>query len=149
MKGRIGTMTAKEYLKQLRNLDKWINAKLEQKERYMDMATRSTSRISAVQYGGTSKRSKVEDGMCRLIDLEKDIDREVDKLVDLRKEAMEMIDNIEDVRYRQVLEYRYCNGWSWEKIAKYMAYDEKYLHRLHGGALLKANSIMRKKSSAI
>ena len=126
----------KEYLNQLRTIDRRINAKQQQMEYYWSMACRATSTISAVNYGGTGGRSKVDDYGSRAIDINAEIEKEIDKLACLRKEAMAVIEQIEDSRYREVLEYRYCNNWRWDKIATYMHYDRSHVINLHGRALL-------------
>lgn len=43
---------------------------------------------------------------------------------------------LEDERYREVLQYRYINEWSWDKIAREMHYSPDWVWELHGKALL-------------
>lgn len=141
-------MKAKNYLQKLQSLDLHINAKIEQKEHYMDLACRATSRLSAVNYGGTSHRSKVEDNVCKMIDIEREIDREIDRLVNLRRKVLQILENLEDERFRQILEYRYLNYWSWEKMAGELNYDLSWLHRLHKKALDAFEEELKKEEEA-
>ena len=46
-----------------------------------------------------------------------------------------MIEAVLDPVQRDLLRYRYLNGWSWGKIAQRMNYTREYLLRLHGHAL--------------
>lgn len=68
----------------------------------------------------------------KIIDLEREIDRRIDEYVDLTREIETAIDRIDDDRYRDILRFRYINGWSWERIAREMHYDRRQITRLHG-----------------
>lgn len=71
----------------------------------------------------------------RLIQLEAQINRDVDRLVDIKKQIMAAIDAVADDRYRTLLEMRYRNYWGWNRIAQEMHYDLKWIWKLHGKAL--------------
>ncbi len=43
---------------------------------------------------------------------------------------MEHINSVQDSRIRRIMQYRYVEGFSWEKIADIMNYDKSYLQRL-------------------
>lgn len=125
----------KEYFRQLQKIDRRINAKLEQAGRCREMATKATGRMTATRVSGTTARSAMENAIVRLIDLERDIDSEVDQLVDLRREALALINTLEDPRHRSVMEMRYINGWSWDRISNELNYERTWVWRLHGEAL--------------
>lgn len=129
-------MTAKEFLRGIQGHEKRIKALLEKKRDYYDMAMQGTGRKEAVRTGGTNQSSRVENAVCRLIELEKDLDKEIDRLIDETKLAKEMIAGLEDSRHRDILTYRYLNGWSWDKIAREMDYERRYVLKLHGEALV-------------
>ena len=128
-------MTAKEYLRQLSRKDARINALIERQRRYRELAERRTAVYRDTPGGGRRCSSSVEEYVAKIIDLE--IDRRIDEYVDLTREIEAAIDRIPDGRYRDVLRFRYVNGWTWEKIADEMGYDERWVRRLHGWALLK------------
>lgn len=140
-------MTAKEYLRQLQRRDARINALIERQQRYRELASRCTAvyrdtpgRSSApgrrsAPGGGTRRVSSVEEYAVKIVDLEREIDRRIDEYVDLTREIEAAIDRIPDGRYRDVLRFRYVNGWSWEKIAEEMRYDRRWVYRMHGRAL--------------
>lgn len=122
----------KTYLRQLARMDKRIDALLERREHYRSMATRGTATYTAMRMGGTNQRSKVEDYVVKLIDLEHEIDQEIDKYADATSDARAMIDMIADERYRDILNWRYLNGWDWDRVAAAMGYERAMLYRLHG-----------------
>lgn len=133
-------MTAKEFLRRIRGHEQRIKALMERRQHYYDLAMRGTGCMEAVRVGGTSHRSKVEDAVCRLVDLEGDLDREIDQLVNDVRLAEHLIGQLKDSRHRDVLRYRYLNGWSWGKIEKETQLDLRWVHRLHGQALEAINS---------
>jgi DNA-directed RNA polymerase specialized sigma24 family protein len=124
-------MTAKEYLKRYRTLNAYIDCKLEEVAQLRELSTRISPTAMFDRNGNVS--DKVGHTAAKIVDLEREIDREVDELVEMRKEIEETISMIEDIDIRTVLEYRYINGFSWRRIAYTMHYSEDhvtcYLHR--------------------
>jgi len=124
-------MTAKEYLKRYRTLNAYIDCKLEEVAQLRELSTRISPTAMFDRNGNVS--DKVGRTAAKIVDLEREIDREVDELVEMRKEIEETISKIEDIDIRTVLEYRYINGFSWRRIAYTMHYSEKhitgYVHR--------------------
>ncbi len=61
-----------------------------------------------------------------------------DRLTDateLRRSIQAAIDTVEDARLRNLLEYRYIDGLTWDKVAVAMYLDRKWVITLHGSAL--------------
>ena len=83
-------MNAKEYLKQAFYLDKRINSKLEQVESLNALATKATSTLSDMPKSPNRGSSKLEDTIVKIIDLQEEINRDIDKLVDLKKRKVEL-----------------------------------------------------------
>lgn len=129
-------MTAKEYLRQLARSNSRIDALIERQRRYRELAERRTAVYRDTPGGGRRCSSSVEECAVKIIDLEREIDRRIDEYVDLTREIETAIDKVGDDRYRDILRYRYINGWSWERIAQEMHYDRRQITRLHGLALL-------------
>ena len=128
-------MNAKEYLKQAFYLDKRINSKLEQVESLNALATKATSTLSDMPKSPNRGTSKLEDTIVKIIDLQEEINRDIDKLVDLKAEMVGTIKQIQDKELQVVLEKRYLCFESWEKIAVEMNYSIQHIFRLHSKAL--------------
>lgn len=128
-------MTAKEYLRQLSRKDARIKALIERQQRYRELAERRTAVYRDTPGGGQRHVSPVEEYAVKIVDLEREIDRRIDEYADLTREIEAAIDRIDDDRYRDILRFRYVNGWSWERIAREMHYELRWLHYLHGRAL--------------
>ena len=128
-------MNAKEYLKQAFYLDKRINSKLEQVESLNALATKATSTLSDMPKSPNRGSSKLEDTIVKIVDLQEEINRDIDKLVDLKAEMVGTIKQIQNKELQVILEKRYLCFESWEKIAVEMNYSIQHIFRLHSKAL--------------
>lgn len=128
-------MTAKEYLSQARFLDERINSKIQQGTSLNELATKCTSTLSDMPHNPNKGNSTMADAVCKIIDLQEEINRDIDRLVDLKREIMKVIKAVPDVEYQTILEKRYLCFISWEQIAVDMNYSIQHIHRMHSKAL--------------
>lgn len=128
-------MTAKEYLSQARLLDLQINTKIAQVEQLNLLAQKCTATISDMPKNPNRGGSRLEDTVCRIVDLQEEINRDIDRLVDLKCEIAKRIKAVPDMEYRILLEKRYLCFMSWNEIARDMQYTIRHLYRLHDRAL--------------
>lgn len=130
-------MTVKEYLSRARSLDREIEAKLDHIEKLDAMVNRATPILSDMP-GGTMDTAKRERFIVKMIDLKWEINAEIDKLVDIKSELNQFIGNIGNSNHRLLLELRYINICTWEKIAEIMDLSLSTVYRMHGSALIEA-----------
>jgi hypothetical protein len=116
-------MNAKEYLSQAFWLDQRIDSKLQQLDSLKSLAMKVTTTYGQERVSGTKEKSPMENTIVKLIDLEREIDKDIDKLVDLKREIIDIINQVENPTYRLLLELRYISGNTWEDIAEKMQYD--------------------------
>ena len=128
-------MTSKEYLSQARYLDMRINSKLDQIESLHELATRCTSTISGMPHNPNRGGSPMADAICKIIDLESEINADIDKLVDLKREIVGVIKRIDNVELQTLLEKRYLCFMQWEQTAVDMCFSIQHVYRLHDRAL--------------
>ena len=128
-------MTAKEYLSQARFLDNRINSKIQQVSSLNELATKCTSTISDMPHSPNKGNSTMADAVCKIIDLQEEINKDIDRLVDLKREIMGVIKAVPNVEYQTILEKRYLCFISWEQIAVDMNYSMQHIHRMHSSAL--------------
>ena len=128
-------MTAKEYLSQARFLDNRINSKIQQVSSLNELATKCTATISDMPHSPNSGGSTMADAVCKIIDLQEEINKDIDRLVDLKLEIMGVIKAVPNVEYQTILEKRYLCFISWEQIAVDMNYSMQHIHRMHSSAL--------------
>ena len=79
-------MTAKEYLSQAYRLDQRIDSKIEQVASLNDLATKCTSTMTGMPRNPSGSTSTMADTVCKIIDLQAEINRDIDALVELKRE---------------------------------------------------------------
>lgn len=127
-------MTKKEFLRQYLDLNREIDAKLEEIGRYRALATKITQTLTPDKVQ-CSQGNKMEGIIAKLVDLEREVDDEIDRMVKIRAAVEAAIDGVPDARYRTLLCLRYISGKTWEQIAVIMHYDYRWVTRMHGMAL--------------
>lgn len=131
-------MTTKEYFEQAMTLDKRIDSKLEYLASLRALATKTNSSLNDVPVSGTRNVHRLEDVICKITDLENEINADIDRLVDMKREFTDLIRRMQDPRQQLLMEKRYLCGHTWEEISSEMNYDLRWVYRLHGQALLEA-----------
>ena len=128
-------MTAKEFLRRARGMDRRID---EATERVMRLRSRlETGRMAQISDMPRGGGSDWTDTANALIDLEHTMNARIREMCKVKRLAMEAIEAVEEMRYREVLELYYLDGYTWEKVAETMSLDRRWVTRLHGKALLK------------
>lgn len=123
-----------DYLKQYKNLDNYINQLIEDADRLRTRAEKITPTLTGLPQGGDGENQR-ELAICKLVDLNNEINEKVDEYVDLGREIRKVIDTVQDIRLRTILQLKYIDGLSWEKIAVELDCSWRNLHRLHPKAL--------------
>lgn len=123
-------MTVKEYLGQCRTLEAEIKVKLEQVERLRALVTRTSPGWNSGGFNPTPY-DKVGEITAKIIDLEHEINREIDRLIDLQAEIIGHIALIPNAKVRLVIDLHYINGLSFGKIAEREACDIRTIFRWH------------------
>lgn len=129
-------MNAKEFLEQVRYVDRAIDSKLEQVERLRSESTKATSLVSDMPRSSSPNLQRLEDTIIKIIDLEHEINRDIDRLVDLKNAARVSINAMTSPEERLVLELRYLCYKTWPEIAETMGVSESTVYRTHGLALV-------------
>ena len=129
-------MNAKEFLEQVRYVDRAIDSKLEQVERLRSESTKATSLVSDMPRSSSPNLQRLEDTIIKIIDLEHEINRDIDRLVDLKNAARVSINTMTSPEERMVLELRYLCYKTWPEIAETMGVSESTVYRTHGLALV-------------
>ena len=130
-------MTAREYLSQAFHIDQRINSKLSQVMRLRETATNCTATLSDMPRPDSPNKQRMADTICKIVDLEREINEDIDRLVDLKAEARKAINAVTDPDQQLILELRYLCYKPWLEIAEAMGYSEAGVYKLHGKALRK------------
>lgn len=128
-------MTAKEYLRRIRDTESDLRSAEQDYQRARD----DVMNLKAIQHDKDKvSNSHIGDLSDAIVALEKYAARvsgQWDRLIVMREEAKAQIEQIADGRYRDVLMRRYLWGESWEYIAVGMGYAFRTVLWLHGKAL--------------
>ena len=128
-------MDAKEYLSQAYRIDQRINSKLEQVMSLRGLLGKATGTLTGAPRAATPNPHSMEDTICKMVDLENEINADIDVLVDLKKEIMLRIKGVDNPEFQTLLELRYLCFKRWEEIVIAMGYSLRRLYELHNLAL--------------
>ena len=127
-------MTAKEFLRRARGVDRRVD---EAQERFDRLRARleagRMSSLTGMPRGGGADWTETAD---RLIELERVVNQRTRELVRWKLAAIDAIRAVEEPRLSEVLELYYIDGFTWEQVAQRMALDVRWVYRLHGRALM-------------
>ena len=128
-------MTAKEFLRRARAVDRRVDEATERVERILaKLEAGRMSSLTGMPRGGGADWTETAD---RLIELEQAVNQRTRELVRWKLAAIDAIDQVEEARLREVLELYYIDGFTWEQVAQRMGVDVRTVYRLHGRALLR------------
>lgn len=128
-------MTAKEFLRLARGADRRIDKAQERVDRLRArLEAGRMSRITGMPRGGGEDWTNTAD---TLIELERVVNARIREMCKIKRLAMEAIEAVEEMRYREVLELYYLDGYTWEQVADTMHYTTRNVTMLHGKALQK------------
>ena len=81
------------------------------------------------------QQCRSDGGSESLSQLQQALDRQIDEAVRQELAAMRQIEALADPRQREVLSYRYLNGWKWKEIAMRMGYSTDWVKHIHADAI--------------
>ena len=124
-------MTVKQWLWRYSNADHRIDSLLQQRQEVYDRLTKITAALDSESVSSTKDPHKFDE----LADLDVFIRQRVSQSMSIRLEITTAIEELEDWRHRDILTYRYINGYTWEQVADIIHMSVRHVTRLHGDAL--------------
>lgn len=130
-------MKAKEYLQQLQRLDTVINQKIKEVQ---DLRLKSQS-TGSVDYSKERVQSSPSGDapfvkpICRIIDLEAEINAEIDTFVDEKHKIINQIQALQNPKHIDILYKHYVEFKRLEIVAVEINFTYQYIVELHGTAL--------------
>lgn len=128
-------MTTKEFLNQAYRIDQKINSKLEQIISLHALATKATSTLSDMPVSKTESQSKMAEIIAKIVDLEAEINRDIEKLMEIKQNIVSTIKKVQNPELQTLLELRYLCFRTWEQVALEMDYSIQHIFRIHDKAL--------------
>ena len=126
---------AVEYLSQARHIDARINSKLEELSSLKALAEKVTTTYQKDMVDGSRDVHKREEIICKIVDLQNEINGDIDQLIDLKLAMRKIIESLPDVENRTVLELRYFRFFKWEDVAVTMGYSVRGVQKIHDRAI--------------
>lgn len=120
------TVTAKEYLSQVRKIDIMINYKQKQLDELQHTADSITANASSERVQNSGTQDRVGQIVAKIVDLQNEINRDIDRLVDVKREVMDVVDQL-DPTCIELLTKRYFDFKTWEQIAAEMGYSYQWV----------------------
>lgn len=127
-------MRAKDYLKQLQKLDKLIENKLAEKEQWRAIATSTTQQMTPDRVQSSPNQQKMADAVCRIIEIEAEIDACIDRLVDTKKEVINTLERLNPTEY-DLLHKVYVQYFTFDDVAIKNNKSYSWVTTVHGKAL--------------
>ena len=122
---------AVDFLSQARHIDVQINSKLEELYSLKAMAEKVTTTYQSDMVDGSPDVHKREGIICKIIDLQNEINSDIDQLVDLKISIRQIIESLPDMEGRTVLSLRYVRLLKWQEVADTMGYSLRRVHNFH------------------
>lgn len=127
-------MKAKDYLRQLQKLDKLIENKLAEKEQWKAMATSTTQQLSADRVQTSGNPQKMADAVCKIIEIEAELNAFVDRLIDTKRDVISTIERLNPTEY-DLLHKVYVQYFTFDDVAIKMNKSYSWVTTVHGRAL--------------
>lgn len=128
-------LTAKQYLDQLSVIDTKINQKMEE---LADLMTAATS-TGVIDYSKdrvqTSPQNAQENRICKYVDLDAEINREIDEFVDIKHRVTKEIQELNVDYYIKILFKVYVQYKTVKDAANEIGLSYQYVRDLHKKAL--------------
>ena len=144
-------MKAKEYLLQIRKIDRLVENKITELEHWQAIATGTTTFSGTVKIGNemhavekvqsTGNKYKMEDAILKCIEINKELNAEIDRLVDTRKEVISTIEQLKPSEY-DVLHKIYVQNKDFQEIATAKKMSYSWVTTKHGRALASLQKIL-------
>ena len=92
-------MKAKEFLQQVKKLNKMIENKQIEVEQWKDIANNTTANLTGERVQSSGNPQKIANAIGRYIDLEKEINQCIDELIDTKKAVIGVIEQLDAIDY--------------------------------------------------
>jgi len=135
-------MTAKEELRQIRDIDMEVKDLEDSLLELETKLTRITPILSDMPKGG-GDNDKMSAGISKLVEMKKEYWQRISQLRDYQKKCETIVFGLSCSIYRFILYQRYFKYRSFNEISEMSNYSYRHICRLHGEALKEYETIKR------
>lgn len=134
--------TAKEYLKQVGNIELQIKELQDEIKRLKELAVSIGALNCDEKVLSSGAQDKMANTICEIDEKVGELDGKIKEFTAIRGQVMSTIHKMQNIEYEQILYKRYCLMKTWEKIAIEMNISYRHVLRLHGFALIEIEKIL-------
>lgn len=132
-----------EFLYDIQKKDKEIDALIEQKKSYLDLATKVTTAIGNERVQSSYEcNDKMADIVTRIVDIKNEILLKIDTLIDYKEAAIKVIKRLDDIEDQRVLILRHISYLNMYEVAKKMNIDRRTAYRKYNKAVNNLQKIL-------
>lgn len=113
-----------------------IESLLLQREELMTTRNRITASMSGMP-GGGSDPHKIESWIDKLLAIDNELDKEIDKLFKSNAFTRNKINELPTSRMKNAMLFHYINGLSWQETANRMNYSVQHIYKMRADAIKK------------
>ncbi len=129
-------METKQYLSQIRRLDRQIQNKLSELYNLKMMASSISVSNEGERVQTSGNKDQLGAVVAKIVDMEKEVDKMVDLFVYTRSKIISQIDSLDDLDSYDILSMRYVAGKTFHEISEKTGWSIRKVFSLHGKALL-------------
>ncbi len=144
-------MTAKEYLRQLKNLEVKIEQRRRERDRLLsDAMCNGSPRLTTDKVQTSISGDTMGDKLAEAADIQREVEWLINRLIADRHRIIGEIHTLNDARYIQILYLHYVEGKRLEDVAEIMIktngkpYSYDHIASLHGMALQEFDRVILK-----
>ena len=126
---------ARVFLNRLGRIARRLKLKREQVQALHELATSATAQISDMPRSDSPNLQRLETLVCRIADLDAEIQQESVEMEAVRLETALMICRLHDPIYQRILTLRYIDNRKWNEIMDELGYSRSRIFEMHEDAL--------------
>lgn len=134
-------MRAKEFLSQIKKLDRMIVNKRIEIRQLKELANNSTGDMTGEKVQSSGNPQRIAEAIVKYVDLEREIFQDINKLMDARRDVIGVIEQLPTTEY-DILHKLYVQNITFQDVAT--SYDRTYswATTIHGRALKHVQRIL-------
>ena len=137
-------MNAKEFLLQIKKLDKLIENKLVEIQQWKDIAANSTTNMTGEKVDSTPNPRRTEDAICKYIDLEAEARNDFDRFIKAKNDVISVIEQLNATEY-DFLHKVYVQDFTLQDVADRYDMSYNWATTTHGRALKHVQIILNRR----
>ena len=134
-------MKAKEYLLQIRKVDRLIENKVAEIDQWKAIATGTTAYSEGDRVQSSGSKEKMADAVARYLDMENEINADIDRLIDIKQEVISTIEQLQTDEY-DILHKIYVQFKSFQEVAAEKGKSYSWVTSKHGRGLASLQRIL-------